>query len=158
MELLTVSIGLGLAVGLIFSELFALAAAGLVVPGYIALSLSHPLDVALTIVVGIASAACAKGLSHYMILDGKRRIVVTILVGYILGMTLDWLAIGSPLEFGSRGHVRPGELSIIGYVIPGLIGTWIDRQGLIETISALLTCAVVVRLALILLYGAEALP
>ena len=61
MELLTVSIGLGLAVGLLFSELFALAAGGLVVPGYIALSLSHPLDVALTIGVGIASAALRHG-------------------------------------------------------------------------------------------------
>ena len=55
MELLSVSIGLGLAVGLLFSELFALSAAGLVVPGYIAMSLSHPLDVALTICIGIAT-------------------------------------------------------------------------------------------------------
>ncbi|HEX4144868.1 MAG TPA: poly-gamma-glutamate biosynthesis protein PgsC [Pirellulales bacterium] len=158
MELLTVSIGLGLAVGLLFSELFALAAGGLVVPGYIALSLSHPLDVALTIGVGMASAASAMALGQCTILDGKRRTVVTILVGYILGMTLDSLAIGAPLEFGRHGLAHPAEVSVIGYVIPGLIGTWIDRQGLVETVSTLLTAAVVVRLLLILLYGAEALP
>jgi gamma-polyglutamate biosynthesis protein CapC len=158
MELLSVSIGLGLAVGLLFSECFALATAGLVVPGYIALSLSHPLDVVLTVAVGIASAGCAMGLSRYLILDGKRRTVVTILVGYILGMTLDWLVVGSPIEFSSPSRLHPGEINIIGYVIPGLIGTWIDRQGLVETVSALLTSSIVVRLMLILIYGAEALP
>jgi poly-gamma-glutamate biosynthesis protein PgsC/CapC len=158
MELLTVSIGLGLAVGLFFSEVLAVAAGGLVVPGYIALSLSHPIDVALTMVVGIASAAATAGLSRWMILDGKRRTVATILVGYLLGMALDLLVTGSPLEFGSRSLDQPSELRVVGYVIPGLIGTWIDRQGVLETISALVTSSIVVRLVLILVYGAEALP
>jgi gamma-polyglutamate biosynthesis protein CapC len=158
MELLTVSIGLGLAVGLLFSELFAVAAGGLVVPGYVALSLSQPLDVALTIGVGIASAVGTAALGQHMILDGKRRTVATILIGYVLGMTLDVLVTGAPLEFGAHSIAHHGELNIIGYVIPGLIGTWIDRQGLVETVSALLTSAVVVRLILILCYGAEGLP
>ena len=158
MELLTVSIGLGLAVGLLFSEAFALAAGGLVVPGYIALSLTHPRDVALTIAIGIASAAAAMTLGQWTILDGRRRTVVTILVGYVLGMTLDALATGTPLEFGGRALAQPAEVRVIGYVIPGLIGTWIDRQGLVETVSTLLTASVVVRLLLILFYGGEALP
>ena len=158
MELLTVAIGLGLAVGLLFSELFALAAGGLVVPGYIA---AEP----------VASVGrgphdrgrhrqrrCAMALGQCAILDGKRRTVVTILVGYILGMTLDALAIGAPLEFGGHRLAHPADVRVIGYVIPGLIGTWIDRQGLVETVSTLLTAAVVVRLLLILLYGGEALP
>ena len=61
--------------------------------------------------------------------------MLTILIGYILGMTLDALVIGSPLEFGPHRVSHPGELSVIGYVIPGLIGIWIDRQGWLETIS-----------------------
>jgi hypothetical protein len=48
-----------------------------------------------------------------------------------------------------------GDFKIIGYIIPGLIGIWIDRQGLIETVSALLIAAVVVRLLLILSFGAD---
>ncbi|HTU25760.1 MAG TPA: poly-gamma-glutamate biosynthesis protein PgsC [Pirellulales bacterium] len=158
MELLTVSIGIGLAVGLLFSELFALAAGGLVVPGYIALSLTHPLDVALTIGIGIVASVATKALAQCTILDGRRRTVVTILVGYILDMLAERLLGGAPLEFGRQVLEQPAELRVIGYVIPGLIGTWIDRQGLVETVSTLLTASVVVRLLLILLYGAEAIP
>ena len=36
MDLLPVSVGIGLAVSLLFSELFGLAAGGMVVPGYVA--------------------------------------------------------------------------------------------------------------------------
>ena len=49
------------------------------------------------------------------------------------------------------------EFTVIGYIIPGLIAIWIDRQGLVETLSALLTASVVVRLILILVFGAEML-
>ncbi|HEX2223230.1 MAG TPA: poly-gamma-glutamate biosynthesis protein PgsC/CapC, partial [Thermoanaerobaculia bacterium] len=46
---------------------------------------------------------------------------------------------------------QPTELRVIGYIIPGLLAIWIDRQGLVETVSILLTAAVVVRLTLIVL-------
>ena len=42
-------------------------------------------------------------------------------------------------------------LCVIGFIIPGLIALWIDRQGLVETLAPLMTSAVVVRLALVLL-------
>jgi hypothetical protein len=47
------------------------------------------------------------------------------------------------------------DLSIIGYIIPGLIAIWIDRQGLIESVSALLIASVIVRIILILITGGE---
>jgi hypothetical protein len=36
-----------------------------------------------------------------------------------------------------------------------LIAIWMDRQGVIETLSALITSAVVVRLVLMLVFGME---
>jgi hypothetical protein len=47
------------------------------------------------------------------------------------------------------------ELSIVGYIIPGLIAIWMDRQGILETITALVTSSAIVRLILIILFGGE---
>ena len=46
------------------------------------------------------------------------------------------------------------ELQVIGFIIPGLIAIWLDRQGIVETLAALVTASVVVRLILVVV-GAE---
>jgi UDP-N-acetylglucosamine enolpyruvyl transferase len=43
------------------------------------------------------------------------------------------------------------EIEVIGYIIPGLIALWMDRQGIAETVTSLATVSAVVRLMLILL-------
>jgi hypothetical protein len=53
LNLLALSIGIGLVVSLLFSELFGLAAGGLVVPGYIALYLTRPIDIAVTLAAAL---------------------------------------------------------------------------------------------------------
>jgi poly-gamma-glutamate biosynthesis protein PgsC/CapC len=154
MELLPVSIGLGLAVSLLFSELFGLAAGGMVVPGYVALRLEKPQDVAVTVLLGIATYAIVHALSATTVIYGKRRTVFMILVGYVLGMSVGALLAGH-VGFAQQHLSNVPDLRVIGYIIPGLIGIWIDRQGLIETVSTLLIAAVVVRLLLILSFGAD---
>lgn len=152
MHLLPISIGIGLAVSLMFSELFGLVAGGMVVPGYMALAMSRPLDVALTLGVGVLTYFIVHALSSTVIIYGRRRTVIMILIGYLLGMSIGTLSIG---PFGGEHRGPSTELAIIGYIIPGLIAIWIDRQGLVETISVLLTAATVVRLVLILIFGME---
>ena len=152
MHLLPISIGIGLAVSLLFSELFGLVAGGMVVPGYIALSMSRPLDVLLTLAVGVLTYVIVHALSSTVVIYGRRRTVIMILIGYLLGMSMATLSIG-PIGGELRGS--SAEVAIIGYIIPGLIAIWIDRQGLVETISVLLIAATVVRLVLILVFGME---
>ena len=148
MELLTLSIGVGLAVGLIFGELFGLAAGGVVVPGYIALHLSQPLAVAYTMAAAFMTFALVKASASLFVLYGRRRTALMILVGYVGGM---W---GESLKnAGAFGWQDDG--TVIGYIIPGLIAIWLDRQGPIITTCALTIAAVVVRLILILLVGLE---
>jgi poly-gamma-glutamate biosynthesis protein PgsC/CapC len=151
-ELLAVAIGIGLAVSLLFSELFGLAAGGMVVPGYVALKLNDPIDVLITIAAAVATYLIVHLTSTVVIVYGKRRTVLMILVGYLIGM-----AIGNVDRIGflptEGGVFEHAEFQAIGYIIPGLIAIWIDRQGLIETISTLLTAGVAVRLALILIFG-----
>jgi hypothetical protein len=47
------------------------------------------------------------------------------------------------------------DLTVIGYIIPGLIAIWMDRQGVIETAATLVTSSIIVRLFLILIFGKE---
>jgi poly-gamma-glutamate biosynthesis protein PgsC/CapC len=147
--LLPLAIGIGLVVSLLFSEVFGLAAGGMVVPGYIALYLTSPIDVALTLGAAFATFAVVHLLSSIMIIYGRRRTVLMILVGYLVGALIRSQAVG-PIE-----QATDLELSVIGYIIPGLIAIWMDRQGLVETLSSLLAASVVVRLVLILFVGSE---
>jgi poly-gamma-glutamate biosynthesis protein PgsC/CapC len=158
MDLLAIAIGVGLAVSLLFSEMFGLAAGGMVVPGYFALHLDNPAGIILTIAAAIATYFIVHLLSMIVIIYGKRRTVLMILVGYVLRMFLDFAALDSSLafeSFQSSQLLQSSELVVIGYIIPGLIAIWIDRQGLVETISTLITASVVVRLILIIVFGTE---
>jgi len=147
MELLTLSVGIGLAVSLLFTEMFGIASGGMIVPGYIALSLTRPLDVALTVGAGLVTFAVIHTLSSFVILYGRRRTVLMILVGYLTGMAARWITASVvPVET---------ELQVIGFIIPGLIAIWLDRQGIVETLSALITASIVVRLILIIVVGTE---
>ncbi len=146
-EYLALSIGIGLAVSLVFTEMFGLAAGGMIVPGYIALSVTKPLDVLVTVAAGFVTYLVVTLLSSFVVVYGRRRTVLMILVGYLMGML-------ARASVGAFGHVGL-EYQVIGFVIPGLIGLWLDRQGIVETLAALVTASVVVRLILVLVVGAE---
>ncbi len=146
-ELLPLSIGIGLVVSLFFSEAFGIAAGGLIVPGYLALSLTRPQEVALTIGASFLTYAVVRTLASFMVIYGRRRTVLMILVGYLVGMLVSSVA----PAFG----VGDAERAVIGYIIPGLIAIWLDRQGVVETVTSLVTASVVVRLVLVLLLGPE---
>ena len=140
-SLLPVSVGVGLVVSLLFSELFGLAAGGLVVPGYLALSLNRPLSVVLTLAVALVTVGLMHGLTHFMILYGRRRTALTILVGYALAM------ISRSIPGADTGD------TVIGFIIPGLIALWMMRQGIVQTVTSIITVSVMVRLVLIIVMG-----
>ena len=140
------AIGLGLFVSLIFSETLGLAAGGMVVPGYVALMVHEPLRLAGTIAVSLLTLGAIKLVSRYALVYGRRRIVVAVLLGFVFGsLSRDFFVL----------HIRGASLEFqtIGYVIPGLIANWMDRQGVLQTICVMITTAVLVRLFLMLLNG-----
>lgn len=145
---LTLSIGIGLIVGLIFVECLGLYAGGMVVPGYIALEMQVPGTVILTLFSSILIFLIVRFLSRYLIIYGRRRIALIVLIAFLLGVLLRD-AFSSLYVVTALG----GVYTVVGYIIPGLIALSIDRQGLIETFSSLLTASVLVRLVLILLAG-----
>lgn len=144
-ELLSLSIGLGLTASLLFGELFGIAAGGMVVPGYMALYANRPIDVALTLLAALATYGFLQGLSQIAIVYGRRRIALTILVGYLVGMGFRW-------ALDSQLNPLP-EAAVIGFIVPGLIAIWYQRQGVFETTISLVTAAVIVRMILIVTLG-----
>jgi gamma-polyglutamate biosynthesis protein CapC len=147
-EFLPLSIGIGLAVSLLFTEIFGLAAGGMIVPGYIGLFLNHPLEVLTTLAAGFLTFAIVHTLSQIVIIYGRRRTVLMILAGYLIGMVIRW-------AMQMIHPVPPEEVIVIGYIIPGLIAIWLDRQGILVTLCSLVTASVVVRLFLIIFIGTE---
>lgn len=143
-ELLPISIGIGLGVSVFLSELFGLAGGGLVVPGYLALHLTDPPTVGVTIAAGFAAFLLVRALGSVMIVFGRRRTVLMILAGYLTGMIARYLmqGVGDQLEY-----------QVVGFIIPGLIAVWLDRRGIVESLSSLLTASVIVRLILIIFMG-----
>lgn len=138
------AIGIGLVISLIFSETLGLAAGGMVVPGYIALMIHEPLRLLGTIVVALASLAVLKLISRYVLVYGRRRIVLSVLIGFTFGALSRKLLV-------FQWHGADIELQTIGYVIPGLIANWMDKQGITQTLCIMIMTAVLVRLLLMLL-------
>ena len=143
------SIGLGLVVSVIFSETLGLAAGGMVVPGYMELMIHAPLRIAGTILVSLLTFYSVKLLSNYMFIYGRRRTVLVILIGFVLG----WLS-RKFFIFQIPGGISI-EFQSVGFIIPGLIANWMERQGVIQTLSTMIVAAVVVRLLLMIFSGGQ---
>ena len=139
-----ISIGLGIVLSLLLSETLGVTAGGIIVPGYIALYLHHPIQVLVTIMVAILVWGIIQWMGTVMFLYGKRRIVLALILGFFFG-------------YLSRNFIyfpeNIGSVAVIGNIIPGLIANWMDRQGVIRTISVVLLTAVMVKLMVMLLFG-----
>lgn len=150
MDTLTVSIAVGLIVSLLFTEMFGLSAGGMIVPGYLALYLHRPMAVVATILVALATFATVRLLSRYAIIYGRRRIVMMVLTGFLFGSILRAVPLLANMTNPS-GSATMDCFCVIGYIVPGLIALWMDRQGWVETLAPLATSSVVVRLVLIVI-------
>ena len=139
-----VTIGLGIVLSLLLSETLGVTAGGIIVPGYMALYLHQPLQVIITILVAILVWGIIQVLGKKVFLYGKRRIVLALILGFFFGF-ISRNFIYLPQEIGSA--------AVIGNIIPGLIANWMDRQGVIRTVSVVILTAVIVKLSTILLFG-----
>ncbi|MFH1319703.1 MAG: poly-gamma-glutamate biosynthesis protein PgsC [Bacteroidota bacterium] len=140
------SIALGVIISLFFVEAFGMAAGGIVVPGYIALQLSHLDKMLGTLLISFLTFLIIKFLSKYTFLYGRRQMVLALLVGSLLSIFshefLDFNITYTTIQF-----------SAVGWVVPGLIGHWAVKQGLLKTIFMLSITSILIRLIVILIYN-----
>ena len=146
------SIGLGLVVSLVFSEILGLAAGGLVVPGYIALYMDQPLRILGTVLASLVTYAFIRLVGRFVLLYGRRTMVFSVLAGFLFGyMTRHILVFNEAMQLG----VDTSVIQSIGYIIPGLIAYWMMRQGVVETLCTMIMASFIVRLALVTAYGGK---
>ena len=139
-----ISIGLGIFLSLILSESLGVTAGGIIVPGYIALYLHQPMQVVVTFLVAILVWVIIQGMGKVMFLYGKRRIVLALILGFFFGyISRNFIYLSQDI----------GSVAVIGNIIPGLIANWMDRQGIIRTLSVVLLTSVMVKLCVMILFG-----
>ena len=135
-------IGIGMVLSLFLTETLGVTAGGIIVPGYIAMNLHDPFRVIITFCISIITFFIIQLLSKFILIYGKRRLVLSLLIGFSLGyLSRKWI-IFFPENI---------NLIVIGNIIPGLIANWMDRQGVIRTISVILITATIVQLIVMLL-------
>ncbi len=140
------AIGIGITVNLLLTEVFGLASAGLVVPGYLALYFAQPSRLVATAALALATWAVVRfGLARLVVLYGRRRFGVTVLVGFLLNMAMLRLLRTMPAE--------PVDLRAIGFIIPGLIANQALAQGVWPTLVLTALAAAIVRLVLFVVGG-----
>lgn len=149
--MIEIAITLGLILSLLSNEVFGLAAGGIVVPGYIALQLSHPERLIGILIVSLLTYLIIQLLSKYMFLYGRRQLVLSLLIGALLA-TFSRYFLHIDLASGML------QLAAVGWVIPGLIAYWFSKQGVFKTVSVLFITSVLVRLILILVFVGALLP
>jgi poly-gamma-glutamate biosynthesis protein PgsC/CapC len=84
----------------------------------------------------------------FTILFGKRRMVLSILVGFILGWATRNLIFHDITIYDL-------QMQSIGYIVPGLIANWFERQGFWKTLSVMTIAAVLVKLIIMVIFVGE---
>ena len=130
-------IGIGMVLSLLATETLGVTAGGIIVPGYIAMFIDDPPRLIVTFGISIATFLIIKILSNFILIYGKRRLVFTLLLGFLLGLFT---------RFENTFYSANIDFEVIGNIIPGLIANWMDRQGILRTIFTVLITAGVTKL------------
>jgi poly-gamma-glutamate biosynthesis protein PgsC/CapC len=149
-ESMTLSIGIGLILSVFMAEFFSLVAGGMVVPGYLAVLLNQPIRILEIFIIAILNWLIVSQVERITILFGRRRVTVTLLLGFILNLAFAiWvhpILNQAPILFNFFSN--PISFSAFGYIIPGLISLWFDRQGILQTLSIITINMILIRLIL----------
>ena len=134
-------IGIGMVLSLFLTETLGVTAGGIIVPGYIAMNLESPQRLIITFGISILTFLIIKLLSKFIMVYGKRRLVLALMIGFLLG----YLSRSENMITAGLGTT---DFIVIGNIIPGLIANWMDRQGVLRTISTVLITAGITKLCI----------
>ncbi len=121
---------IGLVVAFLYVEIMDIYPGGIIVPAYIALYLDQPLRILATILIAFLGLYTYRILSRFLILFGKRRFVMLVLLGALWAQI--WFLI-SPHLFSD-----PFGLRAIGWLIPGLLANNLEKQKYVPTLASML--------------------
>lgn len=126
-----------------FAELTNLLPGGIIVPFYFALYLADPVKIVATVVSALGAMLIVKILSRYTILYGRRKFAMYIIIGILEKVLFTYIYFGNTYMFY--------HLSLtIGYLVPGILGSQMEKQGVLRTLGALTIVTLAIRLTQLL--------
>jgi len=133
----TFCLALGMLLGMFYYHKTGWACGGIITPGIIAIYIGDPGKVAVSIAAGLVIWILLDLLVRFFNLYGRQRLAAAMLIA---------LALRYPLVSVL------GETSLwLGWVVPGLIGADIQRQGVLTTLTAVVAVSVVTVMSIQLL-------
>jgi poly-gamma-glutamate biosynthesis protein PgsC/CapC len=139
-ELIIVS----LIISIIFSDITNIIPGGIIIPFYFVLHLYDPVKIAATALTSIACVFIIKYLSKYTILYGRRKFTMYIIIGIIIKIIFTYMYLGNSYMFYNLSMT-------IGYVVPGVLGRVMERQGIIKTLGSLTIVVLIITIIQIVL-------
>jgi len=136
----TFCLALGMLLGMFYYHKTGWACGGIITPGVIAMYIGDPGKIAVSVAAGLLTWILLEGLVRFLNLYGRQRLAAAMLIA---------LALRYPLVS------MWGESSLwLGWVVPGLMGADIQRQGLLTTLTAVVSVSIVTAMSVYLLQWA----
>ncbi len=124
------AVALSIILGFVSIEFLGLLPGGIVSAGYLAFFFEQPYRVVSTLLLAIATCYAVKLLQNFLIIYGRRRFMLTVLLSIILSAVIE-------NNFIYVSGISQ-DFRIIGYIIPGLIANDMQKQGVIKTLLTVL--------------------
>ena len=144
-EYVSLTLAVGIVLGLFYSRRTGWGCGGLVTPGLLALKATEPFPFLGVLLLGSVLGVLMKPISDRFTLYGRERVGVLLLCALIVRLL--W-----------RNEFFPLDSLWIGWVVPGLIAADVQRQGVFNTLCAVISCSVGTAMLmglLVFLYGAS---
>ena len=133
----TFCLAIGMLLGMFYYHKTGFACGGIITPGVIAMYIGDPWKVAVSLAAGLLTWIVLDVLVRLFSLYGRQRLAAAMLIA---------LALRYPLVSVW------GETSLwLGWVVPGLIGADIQRQGLAVTLAAVVAVSIATAMSVQLL-------
>lgn len=131
---------------LIFTELTGLLPGGIILPMYIVLYLNEPIKIVATIVSALIAIGILKILSRFAVIYGRRRFALFLVIGLLEKLIFTWF------YYGNTYNVFNLTMTI-GYLVPGILGMNMEKQGIWKTLTALFIVIFAIILLRVLFTG-----
>ncbi len=138
--MLYAAVFISIILGFLSSEFLGLLCGGLISAGYLAFYVEQPYRILSTLLLSIGTFALVKLLQNWLILFGRRRFVVTVLIGMLFAALIQ-----KGYLFLTDIHQ---DMRIIGFIIPGLIANDMEKQGIWKTLLMLGICTCLIWMVL----------
>jgi poly-gamma-glutamate biosynthesis protein PgsC/CapC len=135
----TFCLAVGMLLGMLYYQRTGWACGGIITPGVIAMYIGDPVKVGVSLLAGLVTWGLLELLVRLTSVYGRQRLAAALLIA---------LALRYPLV------TVWGESSLwLGWVVPGLVGADLQRQGALPTLTAVASVSIATAMAVFLLRG-----